>query len=277
MIDILKWFKPVQSMDVDEAKDFIKNHEEGSYNLVDVRQHKEYEKEHIPGAKLIPLSQLEDNLEQLDPEKPTIVHCAIGGRSRIAASKLADNGFKEVYNLSGGIKAWQGEKTTGPVGLNMDIITGKENPLEIVKLAYGMEEGLGGYYRSVMKKTDDKEVASLLEKLASIEDRHKDRLMEVYKTIDASATEEKVKEDICARTMEGGFDFYEFKKHNEQYTDSVSGILTLAMMIEAQAMDLYSKFADSSENQDTKKILHKIADEEKAHLTALEKLQDEKA
>jgi rhodanese-related sulfurtransferase len=277
MIDILKWFKPIESMDANEARDFIKEHEEGTYNLVDVRQPKEYEKEHIPGAKLIPLSQLEDNLDQLDPKKPTLVHCAIGGRSKIAAHKLADNGFEEVYNMSGGIKAWNGEKTSGPVDLNMDIIGGQESPLEIVKLAYGMEEGLGGYYRNVMKNTEDNEVSSILGKLASIEDRHKDRLIQVYKTIDPSASEEKIKDDICARTMEGGFDFHEFRKQNEEYTKSVSGVLELAMMVEAQAMDLYSKFADSSENEDTKRILRKISDEEKAHLTALEKMRNQRA
>lgn len=276
MIDILKWFKPVNSMDIDEAREFMGNHEEGSYNLVDVRQPKEYEKEHIPGAKLIPLSQLGDSLDKLDPEKPTIVHCAIGGRSRVAAQTLASNGFSEVYNLSGGIKAWNGEKTSGPVELNMDIIKGNETPIEIVKLAYGMEEGLAGYYRNVLKNTEDKEVSSLLEKLASIEDKHKDRLVEAYRSIDDSANEDKIREDICARTMEGGFDFYEFRKQNEEYTKTVSGILTLAMMVEAQAMDLYSKFADKSENEETKKILHKIADEEKAHLRALERLTNEK-
>jgi rhodanese-related sulfurtransferase len=49
-------------------------HPEGSYTLLDVRQPGEYEAEHIPGAKLIPLPGLKDQLSQLDKEKPVLVY-----------------------------------------------------------------------------------------------------------------------------------------------------------------------------------------------------------
>jgi rhodanese-related sulfurtransferase len=49
-----------------------KNHDE--YNLLDVRQPKEYEGGHLPGAKLIPLGELKDRLSEVDPNKPTIVY-----------------------------------------------------------------------------------------------------------------------------------------------------------------------------------------------------------
>ena len=64
----------------------------------------------------------------LDPEKPTLVHCAVGGRSRVAAQMLSGWGFKEVYNLAGGIKAFEGHKATGPRELNLDLVTGRRNP-----------------------------------------------------------------------------------------------------------------------------------------------------
>ena len=44
------------------------------YNLVDVRQPKEYERGHLPGAKLIPLGELKDRLSEVDPNKPTIIY-----------------------------------------------------------------------------------------------------------------------------------------------------------------------------------------------------------
>ena len=44
------------------------------YNLVDVRQPKEYERGHLPGGKLIPLGELKDRLSEVDPNKPTIVY-----------------------------------------------------------------------------------------------------------------------------------------------------------------------------------------------------------
>lgn len=74
MISLKKLFSPVASMDVKQARDFIANHQEGTYTLLDVRQPGEYEKEHIPGAKLIPLPHLPDALSELDPQKPVIAY-----------------------------------------------------------------------------------------------------------------------------------------------------------------------------------------------------------
>ena len=65
---------PVANMDSENAKSYIKEHSEGAYALLDVRQPSEYGKSHIPGAKLIPLPQLNDRLGELDSEKPTIVY-----------------------------------------------------------------------------------------------------------------------------------------------------------------------------------------------------------
>jgi rhodanese-related sulfurtransferase len=66
--------EPVESIDADEASAFLGEHKEGSFTLLDVRQPKEYEKGHIPGAKLIPLPELTDSLDQLDPEKPVVAY-----------------------------------------------------------------------------------------------------------------------------------------------------------------------------------------------------------
>ena len=73
----MKWkqfFTPARSMDVDEVRTFIKEHKQGEYTLLDVRQPAEYEKARIPGAKLIPLPELTNRLAELDPEKPLIAY-----------------------------------------------------------------------------------------------------------------------------------------------------------------------------------------------------------
>ena len=69
-----KLFDPVKALEPDELKHYISQHPEGTYALIDVRQPGEYEKEHIPGAQLIPLPDLANSLNKLDPEKPTIVY-----------------------------------------------------------------------------------------------------------------------------------------------------------------------------------------------------------
>jgi adenylyltransferase/sulfurtransferase len=76
--------------------------------LLDVREPFEAERARIPGARLVPLGGLADALAELEPwrERPVVVHCQSGGRSRRACQLLLSKGFKRVENLSGGIEAW---------------------------------------------------------------------------------------------------------------------------------------------------------------------------
>ena len=67
-------FSPVNSMDVQSLKEFMSEHEEGTYTLLDVRQPNEYEKGRIPGARLIPLPQLSDRVGELNPDQPVIAY-----------------------------------------------------------------------------------------------------------------------------------------------------------------------------------------------------------
>jgi rhodanese-related sulfurtransferase len=67
-------FGGVPELHPQELKDYRNAHHEDSYTLLDVRQPGEYEKEHLPGALLIPLPQLESRLAELDPGKATIAY-----------------------------------------------------------------------------------------------------------------------------------------------------------------------------------------------------------
>jgi len=69
-----QFFVPAENMRPDEARDFMADHKEGEYTLLDVRQPGEYAKSRIPGGVLIPLPQLTDRLEELDRGKPVIVY-----------------------------------------------------------------------------------------------------------------------------------------------------------------------------------------------------------
>lgn len=277
MISLRKLFTPVKSMNADEAKKFIAGHEEGAYTLLDVRQPGEYESEHIPGARLIPLPGLKDGRRQLDSQKPVIVYCASGGRSLAAAQLLSGLGFNEIYNLQGGIKAWQGGKAAGLRELNLDLVRGDETPPEMIALAYGMEMGLGIFYKEMSERSDDPELKSLLTTLADIETRHKERLLEILAEIDSPISDADAYEaDLRPSILEGGFGLDEFMKENESFFGSVQGILDLAMMLETQALDLYLRFAQKSTDERTQQVLFSIADEEKAHLSSLGDLMDKK-
>ncbi len=88
----------------------LSNHKDAIF--VDVRESKEMATGVINGAYRVPLSSFEKNSTQLDKfkDKPVIVYCRSGNRSISAGSKLRKKGFNQVYNLTGGILAWQKEK-----------------------------------------------------------------------------------------------------------------------------------------------------------------------
>jgi glyoxylase-like metal-dependent hydrolase (beta-lactamase superfamily II) len=74
--------------------------------VVDVRNPGEVAAGMIPGAVNIPVGQLPDRVDELDPRRPTVVYCAGGYRSSVAASLLRQRGFADVSDLLGGYGAW---------------------------------------------------------------------------------------------------------------------------------------------------------------------------
>ncbi len=75
--------------------------------LVDVREPVEHAEDHIEGAKLIPLGQLEKRIGEIDRNAPVVVMCRSGKRGLEALKKLEGLGFQDVRNLEGGILAWK--------------------------------------------------------------------------------------------------------------------------------------------------------------------------
>lgn len=202
----------------------------------------------------------------------------MGGRSRAAAQFLAGQGFDEVYNLNGGIAAWQGLKAFGPAEMGMVTLRGNETPQEVIVLAYGMEQGLADFYSRVCAMTHDLEVRGMIGKLARIEEKHKDKLFALYQTLEPGTRERTLFEKkIVSGVMEGGFTGEEFLEKNKPLLDTVENLLHLAMMLEAQALDLYTRYAQKAEDVQSRSVLHDIAEEEKGHLAALGGLVEARA
>jgi molybdopterin/thiamine biosynthesis adenylyltransferase/rhodanese-related sulfurtransferase len=76
--------------------------------ILDVREPWEYQIAQI-GGHLIPLGELPNRLGELDSSREIVVQCKSGGRSQRAAEFLAQNGFKKLHNLAGGITAWSND------------------------------------------------------------------------------------------------------------------------------------------------------------------------
>jgi len=94
----------VIEINIDQFKEMRDNGNE--FVLLDVREYHEHDIANIEEAVLIPLGEIADRLDELNPDDEIVVHCHHGGRSMRATQYLKDQGFKNVKNLAGGIDAW---------------------------------------------------------------------------------------------------------------------------------------------------------------------------
>ena len=197
----------------------------------------------------------------------------MGGRSRVAAQMLAGKGSGEVFNLSGGFKAWKSDRAVGQEDQGLDLFSGNESPAEALIIAYSMEDGLREYYLTMIPWIENQDARELFEKLAAIEVKHQERILDEYRNITGIEFDrEQFVEKKVVPAVEGGLTTEEYVRLYKPDLESVTEIVGLAMAIEAQALDLYRRAADRSDGNETKKVLMQIADEERAHLAQLGKL-----
>ena len=154
--------------------------------------------------------------------------------------------------------------------MGMALITGKESPDEIIAISYGMENGLKIFYERIKEGVEDPEIKELVSKLAGIEQEHKEKLFHIYLNINHEAGNlRQFEEDIVSDVMEGGFTVNEFIEKSRETMKDTEGVLAVAMMLEAQALDLYLRYSREIDDQAAKEVLYQISQEEKAHLEAL--------
>lgn len=96
--------KEVAEISVEELKELI-DRATSDFQIIDVREPYEYEIVNL-GGTLIPLGKLENRLDEISSSGKTVIHCRSGARSQKAIQKLNKLGFKNLYNLKGGILEW---------------------------------------------------------------------------------------------------------------------------------------------------------------------------
>ena len=98
----------VEFIDVEDLRQIINDENlDKDYQILDVRNPKEFKAGHIEGTLLIPLNQLRDNIEEVDRNKKIIVYCRTGYRAYVAYRLLKNNGFKYVKCLNGSYLSWE--------------------------------------------------------------------------------------------------------------------------------------------------------------------------
>jgi rubrerythrin len=190
---------------------------------------------------------------------------------------LSGKGFKEVYNLAGGIKAWQGGVTSGPPEMGMGLITGEETGAQMLAIIYSMEEGMRSLFERLSKRVSDEEAADLFRTLSELEVHHKKMIFDLYKAHGGEIeTTEAMDREASGDVIEGGLNVDEIAAAFRPETSAVEDVLSFAMMLETQALDLFLRYLQRSTDFDTKAVLMELAEQEKSHLKYLGELMEKK-
>lgn len=183
---------------------------------------------------------------------------------------LLGKGYKKIYNMSGGIKAWQGETAIGAPDRGLERFAEAITTEEALIVGFGLETGLQDFYRSMIDSVAASHAKKLFAMLADIEILHQDRMVELYAEISEKPLS---KADFLAikvePAMEGGLSVAEYTSRFQPDLENEIDILSLAISIEAQALDLYSRAAQHAENPEVSEIFLTIASEERAHIQHL--------
>lgn len=107
LYSVIQWYRQKRAVITLTQDEFIAGYRK--VQLIDVREHADFENGHILGARNIPLSQLKMRLVEIRPDKPVYLY----GQSEIVSSRAAlllkKKGYNELYQLKGGFKFWTGK------------------------------------------------------------------------------------------------------------------------------------------------------------------------
>lgn len=103
--DMVREGRTWRDLDADAARALV---ERGGLTVLDVRSREEAVQGLIPGARLLPVGELPERLDEIPRDRPILVYCQAGGRSAAACELLAREGFTGLHNLADGFAAWNG-------------------------------------------------------------------------------------------------------------------------------------------------------------------------
>ena len=276
-MNIADIFTKVNEITADQTKEMISDKSQNELQIIDVRQPAEYERGHVTGAKLVPLSTLADNIDKLDVSKTIVTYCQRGVRSKSAAALLKRMGFNDIFSMKGGIEAWNGNVATGDYDAGLFLMEDLNTVDEFVSLAWALEEGARLFYSRAMDLVADPEAKDLLSMLVKAEESHKADLAKTLSRIkEKDMADDIIKNSSPDNIMEGGISVDKAIEWLGNQEDSLISVLELSMHLEANSLDLYMKMYNELDNDDVKKVLSGLVEEEKAHLARLGNMLNEK-
>ena len=260
-----------KNISAEALRSYLEQHEEKDYLLVDVRQPVEYAQSHIPGAKLVPLMNLESALPDLPSGQDIVFYCRSGNRSQTAAVIAAASGtsLQKIYNLGGGIMAWDG-KTLSDFP-RVQTFTDFESPADMLLKSMDLEKGALRFYQYVLQIFADQSFVKTIKPLVDAEEAHARRIYRFWRSITENPPPfDELFANLAGDILEGGENLPDAISKVEGIEENFClNLLELALEIEFSAYDVYRSMANMSRGDDAKNVFLSIAQMEKDHMQLL--------
>ncbi len=257
----------------DELRDLMSRLREKDYVLLDVRLAREYEHEHIPGARLIPLHEFEGRLGEIEPGKKLIFYCSSGKRSMAAATLARDSGLfsNEMFNLEGGINAYAGKILEDYP--RTDLFEQAKDIQSVLERAIALEKGAYRFYLGMLERIEDENIKKQVKRLADLEVAHARVLYQQGKEMFDRDFDSVFKEADQSK-VEGGLniDAWFQRADAADQEDACTFFLELALEMEYMAYDMYRNLAEEDFPGETIDCFFRLSEQEKSHMRVIANL-----
>lgn len=187
-------------------------------------------------------------------------------------------GFSKVYNMEGGINAWNGILAEGMPEVAMTFFALARSPREYIAIAWTLEEGTRAFYEAAYAGLENPRAKKLFRELSTAEEHHQSTLTTLWTEIsgkkpDPDFLRSFLSENNTEKLMEGGVQLQgalQWIKGKEP-----KEILELSVSIESNAYDRYLFMMRQVDADPVKRVFETLSREEKHHLKKLTELFDE--
>jgi len=273
---IFDLFKPVDTITPDEVRSLIKEKDTDEYCLLDVRQPAEYAQGHLPGARLIPLAELPHRLNEMDPDRYTVVYCRSGSRSRSAVMLLKGAGFNNIYNMDGGIMVYNGITASGQPESGMFCFSDSSLPQELLAVSWLITDGTSRFLLGVKEKVSGSGLHDLIDRLLAVKTEQKAAILELFRNITGEEAPDDFPHSIISTPPEDVMAGCIRVKQALEWAEgrSLVDIVEVLLSLEANTLDLYLKLARSAQDLGIKNAFHLLSEQETKNLQAAASLLD---
>ena len=274
-MELVSRLDSVNDVTSDQLRQYQATHAEGDYVIVDVREPEEYRAGHLPGARLMPLSELDAHGEELRGlgERTVVFYCRSGGRStRASAWAKSTLGLPRIANLLGGYSGYQG--VTLPEFPPLRLLDGAGSAQVQLLQALDLEKGTHRFYLAMVENFEPGPIPELFSRLATAELEHGRIVHGLWRRLgtDRGATEEfeATFAALSGRLIESGEALAAVVARAAALgNDGALGALELALEVELTAYDLYKNAAEISDDPAARAALLELAQQEKQHAQAI--------